>query len=112
MNITYSSNIQISPDEAIDLYIRSTLSERRPINNYRAFENMYKHANLIISAWHDEKLVGVSRTFTDFSYVAYLADLAVDVKYQRKGIGKALIEQTKSNNCLISPITWLGLIVL
>jgi ribosomal protein S18 acetylase RimI-like enzyme len=58
---------------------------------------MYTHANLIISAWDKEKLVGVARSLTDFSYVAYLSDLAVDVQYQKRGIGKQLIENTQSN---------------
>jgi len=97
MNITYSSSAKISADQAIDLYIRSTLGERRPIHNRQAFENMYQHANLIISAWDGDKLVGISRSLTDFSYVAYLSDLAVDVQYQKQGIGKQLIEKTKSD---------------
>jgi ribosomal protein S18 acetylase RimI-like enzyme len=97
MNITYSSSAKISVDQAIDLYIRSTLGERRPIHSRQAFENMYQHANLIISAWDGDKLVGISRSLTDFSYVAYLSDLAVDVQYQKQGIGKQLIEKTKSD---------------
>jgi len=97
MNITYSSTAKISADQAIDLYIRSTLGERRPIHNRQAFENMYQHANLIISAWDGDKLVGISRSLTDFSYVAYLSDLAVDIQYQKQGIGKQLIEKTKSD---------------
>ena len=97
MNITYSSIAKISADQAIDLYIRSTLGERRPIHNRQAFENMYQHANLIISAWDGDKLVGISRSLTDFSYVAYLSDLAVDIQYQKQGIGKQLIEKTKSD---------------
>ena len=97
MTITYSSLVKISPDQAIDLYIRSTLGERRPIHNRKAFENMYKYANLIISAWDGDKLVGISRALTDFSYVAYLSDLAVDVQYQKQGIGKRLIQETKAH---------------
>ena len=97
MNITYSRSDKISSDQAIDLYIRSTLGERRPISNRQAFENMYKHANLIISAWNGDLLVGISRSLTDFSYVAYLADLAVDLQFQKRGIGKQLIEKTKSH---------------
>ena len=58
---------------------------------------MYKYANLIISAWDGDKLVGIARSLTDFSYVAYLSDLAVDVQYQKQGIGKQLIEKTKSD---------------
>ncbi len=57
---------------------------------------MLKHANLTVTAWHGERLVGIARSLTDFSYVAYLADLAVDVDYQKQGIGKQLIEETKS----------------
>ena len=97
MDITYTSSAKISPDQAIDLYIRSTLGERRPIHNRQAFENMYQHANLIISAWDADKLVGISRSLTDFSYVAYLSDLAVDVQYQKQGIGKRLIQDTKAH---------------
>ena len=97
MKIAYSSSTNISADQAIDLYIRSTLGERRPIHKRKAFENMYKYANLIISAWDGDKLVGIARSLTDFSYVAYLSDLAVDVQYQKQGIGKQLIEKTKSD---------------
>jgi GNAT superfamily N-acetyltransferase len=56
---------------------------------------MFRHANLIISAWDGDKLIGISRSLTDFSYVAYLSDLAVDALYQKQGIGKQLIENTK-----------------
>lgn len=93
--IIYQDNAIISPEEAIDLYIRSTLGERRPINNPSTFSDMLTNANLIISAWDEEKLIGISRSFTDFSYVTYLADLAVDASYQRQGVGKRLIEETQ-----------------
>lgn len=93
--ITYRDKAQISAAQAIDLYIRSSLGERRPINNLQTFESMLKHANLTITAWDGDQLIGISRSLTDFSYVAYLADLAVDQKYQRQGIGKKLVDETK-----------------
>ena len=93
--IEYRDNATITPEEAIDLYIRSTLGERRPIHNVQTFAAMLKNANLTITAWDKDKLVGISRSLTDFSYVAYLADLAVDQAYQQSGIGKQLIEETK-----------------
>jgi len=93
--ITYRDKAQISAAQAIDLYIRSSLGERRPINNLQTFESMLKHANLTITAWDSDQLIGISRSLTDFSYVAYLADLAVDQKYQRQGIGKKLVDETK-----------------
>ena len=102
--IIYRNNAKITAAQAIDLYIRSTLGERRPIDNVKTFADMLANANLIITAWDQEKLVGIARTLTDFSYVAYLADLAVDEQYQKRGIGKQLIEETKSHlnsECMI-----------
>ena len=102
--IEYRDNATITADQAIDLYKRSTLGERRPIHNVQTFEAMLKNANLTVTAWDGETLVGISRSLTDFAYVAYLADLAVDQEYQRSGIGKQLIEETKSRlgpECMI-----------
>jgi GNAT superfamily N-acetyltransferase len=104
MQIEYRSDADISVDAAIDLYKRSTLGERRPVDRPDIFEGMLKHANLTISAWAGNDLIGIGRTLTDFTYVAYLADLAVDERFQRQGIGKQLIEQTRSHlgsECMI-----------
>jgi len=95
--IIYRNNAKITPAQAIDLYIRAPLGERRPIDRVTTFADMLANANLIITAWDQEKLVGIARPLTDFSYVAYLADLAVDEQYQKQGIGKQLIEETKSH---------------
>lgn len=102
--ITFTEHASISPEQAIDLYTRSTLGERRPIDSVETFAAMLANANLIISAWDGEKLIGISRSLTDFAYVTYLADLAVDEHYQRQGIGKQLIEETKERlkpSCMI-----------
>jgi uncharacterized glyoxalase superfamily protein PhnB len=56
---------------------------------------MLDHANLTITAWDGEKLIGVSRALTDFSFCCYLSDLAVDESYQRSGIGRELIRCTR-----------------
>ena len=58
---------------------------------------MFANSNLTISAWDGEKLVGVSRALTDFSFCCYLSDLAVRKEYQKLGIGKELIRITKEN---------------
>ena len=102
--IIYRNNVKISAEQAIELYIRPTLGERRPIDNVKTLEDMLTNANLMITAWDQEKLVGIARTLTDFSYVAYLADLAVDEQYQKQGIGKQLVEETKSrlgSECMV-----------
>jgi predicted N-acetyltransferase YhbS len=95
MKIEFYDNADLSVDETIELYIRSTLGERRPVDRPDIFEGMLRNASLTITAWHDNRLVGIARTLTDFSYVAYLSDLAVDAAYQKQGIGKKLIEETR-----------------
>lgn len=95
MNIQYRDDAAISVEAAIDLYKRSTLGERRPVDRPDIFEGMLANASLTITAWDGERLVGIARTLTDFTYVAYLADLAVDADYQRRGIGRRLVEETR-----------------
>jgi len=102
--IRFRDDANITAEQAIDLYMRSTLGERRPIHNKETFEAMLKNANLTITAWDEDTLVGIARTLTDFAYVAYLADLAVDQQYQHSGIGKQLIANTQSRlgpECMI-----------
>jgi predicted N-acetyltransferase YhbS len=92
--ITYRSNIKITEEQFIDVLKRSTLDQRRPVGNRERIRKMLEHGNVLVTAWHNEKLVGVSRALTDFSFCCYLSDLAVDVEYQHKGIGKELIRLT------------------
>ena len=95
MKIIYKVEKNLDPLEFIDVLNRSTLGERRPVNDFERIKNMCENANLIITARLDKKLIGVARSVTDFVYCTYLSDLAVDQQYQRKGIGKKLIEETK-----------------
>src|SRR5207247_458874 len=54
---------------------------------------MLKNGNVLITAWDGPHLVGVARALSDFSYCCYLSDLAVDQRYQKRGIGRSLIER-------------------
>src|SRR6188768_2244768 len=94
MSITYRSNIKISADQFIDVLKRSTLAERRPVDERDRIEKMLQHGNIIITAWHGDVLIGVSRALSDFSFCCYLSDLAVDEAFQKQGIGKELIRLT------------------
>jgi predicted N-acetyltransferase YhbS len=82
-------------DQIIDLYNASTLGERRPVDDRRIMSDMLSHANLVVTAWDGALLIGIARTLTDFSYVGYLADLAVRASHQRQGIGIELIERIR-----------------
>ena len=87
----------ITANEFVDLLRRSTLAERRPVDDPQCIEAMLRHANLLCTAWDRLKLVGVARSLTDFDYCCYLSDLAVDVAYQKQGIGRQLIALTQAS---------------
>lgn len=86
---------ELGAAEFIDLLRRSTLAERRPVDDLPTIEGMLANADLILTARTAEGLlVGVSRAITDFSFCTYLSDLAVDVAFQRRGIGQELLRRT------------------
>jgi len=90
MSIEYKINTPISVDQFIELLRESTLGERRPIDDRECMEGMITNSNLVVTAWSEEKLVGIARSVTDFHYACYLSDLAVSKQYQKSGIGKKL----------------------
>ena len=96
MTIQYLINKGITAEAFIDVLKRSTLGERRPIDDQACIKGMLEHADLTVTAWDGEKLVGVARSVTDFHYACYLSDLAVDVGYQKRGVGKKLIDVTQT----------------
>ncbi len=95
MTFHYQLEPGLSTSDFRDLLVRSTLGERRPMDEPGALEGMLRNADVIVTARDDNGLlVGVSRALTDFSYCTYLADLAVDAAVQRSGIGKELVRRT------------------
>ena len=86
MEIIY--NLDLIPDleKIIELYNSSGIN--RPITNKERIRKMYANANLIITAWDTDILIGIARSLTDFCYCCYLSDLAIRQEYKNRGIGK------------------------
>jgi N-acetylglutamate synthase-like GNAT family acetyltransferase len=95
MEIIYRSDITPDTEQIIDVYDNSGIN--RPTTDNERIAKMYANSNLIITAWDKNKLVGISRSLTDFCYCCYLSDLAVRKDYQTSGIGKKLIELTRNS---------------
>ncbi|QDV35566.1 GNAT family N-acetyltransferase [Tautonia plasticadhaerens] len=94
MDVRYALEPDLGAEEFLDVLARSTLAERRPVSEPETIRCMLRNADVIVAARGDGLLVGVSRAITDFSYCTYLSDLAVDVAFQRRGIGWELIRRT------------------
>jgi len=94
--IRYRSGNDLDLDALIEVYRASTLGARRPVDDRERMAAMLRHANLVVTAWDGELLVGVSRALSDFSFITYLSDLAVRESHQKQGIGKELIRRTQA----------------
>ena len=93
--IAYRTGNDLELDDVIELYVDSTLGERRPVSDHSRMQRMLAHSNLVVTAWDGPRLVGISRSLIDFAYATYLSDLAVRKSYQRQGVGRELVRLTR-----------------
>jgi GNAT superfamily N-acetyltransferase len=92
--IAYRHNLPLDPSEVARVFDASGIT--RPTADLPRIARMFAAPSLVISAWHADRLVGVSRSLTDYVFCCYLSDLAVDKAYQKQGIGQALIARTQA----------------
>lgn len=95
MVITYKVNARIEPHQLADVFRASGI--RRPVDDLNRLKKMLDNANLLVTAWDGEKLIGVARALTDYGYSCYLSDLAVDKDYQDNGIGQDLVNEIQKH---------------
>lgn len=80
----------LTPGRIMTLYRRAPLL--RPVDDPQRVWQMFKNASLVLTAWHEGRLVGIARVLTDGVLYSYLCDLAVEPDVQGLGIGRRLIE--------------------
>jgi ribosomal protein S18 acetylase RimI-like enzyme len=90
IQITYKINTTVKTEDLSRVFKASGI--KRPSDDLPRLQRMIENADINITAWDNEKLVGIARAITDYSYCCYLSDLAVDKEYQNKGIGKKLVQ--------------------
>ena len=93
--LTYRTNHPVSRAQFIAPLQKTSPGARRPLAEAERIDAMLQNADLLISAWDDDRLVGIARAVTDYAYCCYLSDLAVDEAWQRRGIGQGLLATLK-----------------
>ena len=94
--ISYQLEAEISIKEFQSILEESGLARRRPMEDPQLLERMLLGSNLLITARSEGQLVGFLRGLSDFCYRSFIADLAVAHSYQRKGIGRQLIQVARN----------------
>ncbi|MFD0587484.1 GNAT family N-acetyltransferase [Paenibacillus sp. GCM10027627] len=92
--INYSEDKLQQAKDVAEVFRRSTI--KRPVDDVERIQTMIDHSDILISAWHEGRMVGVARAITDYSYCCYLSDLAVDQAYQKHGIGRELVRRVQA----------------
>ena len=95
MKFEIAINRTLTAEQVATLYKLSGIN--RPTDDLPRMQRLLDNANLTVSAWEGETLVGLARSFCDYGWVCYLSDLAVVQNDQRQGIGRALIEATRTD---------------
>ena len=92
-SIIYRVNNPTPIEDLCRIYDSSGI--RRPTQDIARIKKMYANSNLVVTAWDEARLIGVSRAVTDFSYCCYVSDIDVDNRYKSQGVGKELLRITR-----------------
>ncbi|HAO28909.1 MAG TPA: GNAT family N-acetyltransferase [Chryseobacterium indologenes] len=96
-NIIFKINEKIEIKTIKDLFFMSDYLPISNMNDDLRLQKMFDNANLVVSAWSENKLVGIARSLCDFSYCCYLSDIFVNKEFRHLNIGKRLIEITREH---------------
>ncbi len=92
MTITYTEEKKFTQADVERLFLSvGWLSGKYPSRLFKALQG----SSSVLTAWDGARLVGLVRALDDGELTAFLHYVLVDPKYQRRGIGDALIERVK-----------------
>lgn len=88
--ITLRDDAELPADQVVALYdaVGWTAYTADPASLHAALVA----STWVVSAWHDQRLIGLARVLSDNAHVAYLQDILVHPDLQGSGVGRALAE--------------------
>jgi len=95
MNITYNDTKKDLPNNELhQLFTSAGWSEDTLTEDMLNHFNIpFINSTLVISAWDNEKLIGVVRVLSDKMIRSIIYDLVIFPEYQQKGIGQELVNR-------------------
>ena len=78
-------------DQLVDLYNSVgwqayTTDEQKP-----RLQQAIRNSTYVVTMWHGEKMIGLSRCISDDVSICYLQDILIHPEYQRQGVGRTLL---------------------
>lgn len=90
--INYKENVQVEKEDLEKLY--SSVGWIAYTNNLDVLDKAMNNSLNVITAWDNEKLVGLIRVVGDNHTIIYIQDILVNPSYQNKKIGTRLMSKT------------------
>ena len=90
-NIIFQENTPALIEELTKLY--QSVGWTSYTDHLELMKKLLPGAYSYITAWHEEKLIGLIRTVSDGCYILYIQDLLVHPDYHRQGIGSELMNR-------------------
>lgn len=91
MAITYRDTHEIDLDQLTELF-NAVGWERRTADRDRLAQ-LVRGSLYVVSAWDSDRLVGFARAISDGATNAYISTVAVLPEYQKRGIGREVIQR-------------------
>jgi hypothetical protein len=83
MRFIYQTNFIPEIEAILELFNHSGYFPIADKNDIARITKMFQNADLVITAWHEDTLVGIARSLCDFSYCCYLSDLCVRDEFKK-----------------------------
>ena len=91
-NIVFTEEKKFTEKQVEDLFLSvNWVSGNYPSRLHKAL----KHSSTVITAWDNDRLVGLLRALDDSEMVAYIHYVLVHPDYQGKGIAGTMVEKIK-----------------
>ena len=92
INITYKQAKEFTKDQVANLFHSvNWISANYPNRLFKALQN----SSTVITAWHEDELVGLVRVIDDTQMVAFIYYVLVNPKYQGLGIASKMLNMVK-----------------
>lgn len=91
MNIEFKTDKQIQMSDLITLY--NSVGWNAYTTDPYALNQAIINSTDVITAWQNNKLIGLIRAVGDKQTILYIQDILVDPNFQNQGIGKKLMHQ-------------------
>lgn len=91
MNIEIKEDIIPNISDLLELY--SNVGWSNYTDKPEMLEQAYNYSLKVISAWVNERLIGIIRVVGDGYSIIYIQDLLILEEYQRNGVGSLLLNK-------------------